>query len=250
MIRIFCKSSECMKEVKNNSIHLIVTSPPYNVEKEYEKGTDFDSWKRMLMRVFLEAWRVLVPGGRIAVNVANIGRNPFLPVHHIISSMLSNIGFMMRGEIIWDKGPSMGFSTAWGSWCSPNNPSLRDYHENVVVFSKENMQRKHPRTHKIDKQVFLDAMESVWRINTESAKKIGHPAPFPVELPKRLIEVFSYPDDLVLDPFCGSGTSGIAAIGTNRRFIGYEKHLKYVKLSRNRIRKALNHVEYLPLFSC
>ena len=139
---LFNHSSECMHEIEDNSIHLVVTSPPYNVKKEYDRDLSLDEYREFLLRVWKEVYRVLVPGGRICINVANVGRKPYIPLHtYIIFDMLS-IGFLMRGEIIWDKGSSAGVSTAWGSWQSAANPVLRDVHEYILVFSKQDFSRK------------------------------------------------------------------------------------------------------------
>jgi modification methylase len=140
--KIFCKSSERMDELPDNSIHLAVTSPPYNVGKEYDGDLTIDQYRELLRKVFLEIYRVIADGGRVCINVANLGRKPYIPLHsHVIQDMLA-CGFLMRGEIIWNKGPSAGASTAWGSWQSASNPTLRDVHEYVLVFSKGSFSRR------------------------------------------------------------------------------------------------------------
>lgn len=235
--RIFCKSSERMDEIPDKSIHLVVTSSPYNVGKQYDEDFTLKEYLLFLRKIWKELYRILVPGGRICINLANLGRKPYIPLHSYIIEDLINIGFLMRGEIIWDKSASAGTSTAWGSWKSPSNPTLRDVHEYILVFSKGQFQRSHikDRDSTITRDEFLEYTKSVWTFPTTSAKKIGHPAPFPVELPYRCIQLYSYSKEIVLDPFMGSGQAAIAAIKTNRYYIGYEIEKKYVTLAEKRI---------------
>ncbi len=240
--RIFCKSSEKMEELPDNSVHLMVTSPPYNVGKEYDKNLTLKEYREFLSRVWKEVYRVLVPGGRVCINVANLGRKPYIPIHSFIIEDMLKIGFLMRGEIIWNKGSSASPSTAWGSWLSPKNPVLRDIHEYILVFSKDTFARINHKNEKatLTKEEFLELTKSIWTFPAESAKKIGHPAPFPVELPLRCIKLYTFENDVILDPFIGSGTTAIAALMTNRRFVGYEVEEKYVKLAEERIREFLD----------
>jgi len=235
--KIFCKSSEKMAELPNNSVHLMVTSPPYNVGKEYDEDLSLDEYYNLLKKVFKETHRVLVPGGRIAINIANVGRKPYIPLHSGIIKIMSEIGFLMRGEVIWDKGSSAGGSCAWGSWKSASNPTLRDSHEYILIFSKDDYQRKkHPsKKDTISRDEFLELTKSIWRFNTESAKKVKHPAPFPTELPRRLIQLYTYEGDIILDPFIGSGSTAIAAINSNRHFVGYDNSKEYVNIANKRI---------------
>ena len=137
----------------------------------------------------------------------------------------------MRGEIIWDKGASASASTAWGSWQSASNPTLRDTHEYILVFSKAVYRRNRPDARKdtIAKDEFLEYTKSVWAFPAQSASKVGHPAPFPVELPYRLIQLYSYAGEIVLDPFMGSGQTALAALKAGRRYVGYETNAAYVK---------------------
>jgi site-specific DNA-methyltransferase (adenine-specific) len=234
---IISNSAETMKEVPDNSVHLMVTSPPYNSAKAYDKDLSLEEYLSFLNFVWTEVKRVLIPGGRACINIANLGRKPYIPLHSYIIDQMLDLGFLMRGEIIWDKSASAGTSTAWGSWQSASNPTLRDVHEYILIFSKSCYKRdktdKNPDT--ITRDEFLSFTKSVWTFPTESAKKIGHPAPFPVELPFRLIQLYSYKDDIVLDPFMGSGQTAIAALKTFRRFIGYEIIQEYVDLANRRI---------------
>ncbi len=239
--KIFCKSSEAMEEIPHSSIHLMVTSPPYNVGKDYDDDLSLKEYLLMLGKVFAEVYRVLLWGGRACVNIANVGRSPYIPLHsHIIKEMLE-LGFLMRGEIIWNKAASAGSSTAWGSWKSATNPCLRDVHEYIMIFSKGTFSRSKPqdRENTISRDEFLALTKSVWSFPTESAKRIGHPAPFPVELPYRLIQLYTFEEDTVLDPFMGSGTTAIACLRTGRHYIGYDTSMEYVSLARKRVEKEL-----------
>jgi len=234
--RIFKSSSEDMNELPDHSVHLMVTSPPYNVRKEYDEDLSLEEYRELLSNVFRETYRVLVTGGRACVNVANLGRKPYLPLHAFIIEDMVAAGFHMRGEIIWDKGASAAASTAWGSWLSASNPVLRDVHEYILVFSKESFARKAiDQDSTIERDEFLEWTKSVWHIPAVSAKKIGHPAPFPEELPERLIKLYTFRGDVVLDPFAGSGTSCVAALNNDRGYVGYEIEEEYVTLAEDRL---------------
>ena len=244
--KIFCKSSEKMDELPDNSVHLMVTSPPYNVSKEYDDDLSLNEYLNLLNTVWRETYRVLVPGGRACVNVANLGRKPYIPLHSYIIEGMQKIGYLMRGEIIWNKASSASPSTAWGSWLSAANPVLRDIHEYILVFSKETFSRKKEnRENTIKKEEFLEWTKSVWTFPAVSARQIGHPAPFPEELPHRLIQLYTFQDDVVLDPFVGSGTACLAAIKDKRNYVGYDIDPEYVKLAERRI---ANHTNQLQLF--
>ena len=233
---ILCQSSEDMSQLPNECIHLVVTSPPYNASKEYDEDLSLKEYLGMLDRVWQEAERVLVPGGRVCINIANLGRKPYLPLHTFIIEQMLAIGFLMRGEIIWDKAASASPSTAWGSWLSASNPVLRDVHEYILVFSKTGFRRpKGNRESTIQKEDFLAWTKSVWTFPAVQARKIGHPAPFPLELPHRCIQLYTYQGDVVLDPFAGSGTTCLAAQQDGRRFVGYEINQDYCQLAEERL---------------
>ncbi len=235
--RIFCKSSEAMDELPDNSVHLVVTSPPYNVGKEYDRNLSLSEYRSFLKKVWAEVERVLVPGGRCCINVANLGRRPYIPLHAFVVEDMAELGFLMRGEVIWAKESSSSASTAWGSWMSATNPTLRDTHEYIMIFSKAAFLREGKgRKSTIGRDEFLEFTKSVWRFDAESARKVGHPAPFPVELPYRCIQLYTFLGDVVLDPFIGSGQTAIAAVKTGRRYIGYELDREYAKLSERRVR--------------
>ena len=231
-----CIDSRDMSLLPDGSVHLMVTSPPYNVGKDYDEDLALDEYRGLLKAVFRKVHRKLVVGGRACVNVANIGRRPYIPLHSYIITDMLEIGFLMRGEIIWQKAASAGASTAWGSWLSATNPTLRDVHEYILVFSKGSMRREgKDRESTITRDEFLAYTKSVWSFPTESAKRVGHPAPFPEELPYRLIQLYTFEGDVVLDPFCGSGTTCIAALKTGRHYVGFDINEDYVKLARERI---------------
>lgn len=236
--RVFCQSSESMHQLHDGSVALMVTSPPGDVGKDYADGLDIEQYLSLLRSVLTETYRVLEPGGRIAVNVANLGRKPYLPLNHLVAALATEIGYKLRGEIVWLKGRSSDGSRAWGSWRSAKNPTLRDVHEYIVVASKGPFARVRRGVDTIEKEDFLDATVSVWDILPESARRVGHPAPFPVELPRRLIELYTFADDLVLDPFLGSGSTAIAARQTGRHYVGYETDCAYVELAEKRIEAA------------
>lgn len=236
--KIFCKSSEKMEELPDNSVHLMVTSPPYNVGKEYDENLTLIEYREFLKRVWSEVKRVLVPGGRACINIANLGRKPYIPLHAFIIEDMLDLGFLMRGEIIWNKASSVSSSTAWGSWLSAKNPTLRDFHEYILIFSKSMFSRESlGRKSTISKEEFLEFTKSVWTFPAEQATKVGHPAPFPIELPYRLIQLYTFEGEVVLDPFIGSGQTAIAAIKTRRHYVGYDISEEYIKLAEKRIKE-------------
>lgn len=237
-------TAENMKELPDNSVHLMITSPPYNVSKEYDEDLSLKEYLQLLENVFKETYRVLVNGGRACINVANLGRKPYIPLSDYISKMMIDIGFNMRGEIIWNKAASASPSTAWGSWQSASNPILRDIHEYILVFSKGDYKReKGKKENTISKEQFMDWTKSIWTMNAESARKIGHPAPFPEELPYRLIQLYSFKGDIVLDPFMGSGTTAVAALKTDRKFVGYDISKEYIALAEKRVEPLLKQIK-------
>lgn len=247
--RIYCKSSEVMNELPDYSVHLMITSPPYNVSKEYDQNLTLDEYRQLLKKVFAETYKKLVTGGRACINIANLGRKPYIPLHSYIIKDMLDIGYLMRGEIIWNKASSASPSTAWGTWLSAANPILRDIHEYILVFCKESFSRRRPTGRKstISKQEFLELTKSVWTFPAESARKIGHPAPFPVELPYRIIQLYTFKDEIVLDPFVGSGSACIAALKAKRHYVGYDINKSYVKLAETRMKQYIENYSTLLL---
>jgi site-specific DNA-methyltransferase (adenine-specific) len=241
-----------MDGVATNSVALIVTSPPYFAGKQYEESLGEDGvpanyfeYLQLLRDVFAECKRVLEPGGRIAVNVANLGRRPYRSLSSDVTEILQELGLLLRGEVIWWKGRAAGGSCAWGTFQRPSNPVLRDITERIIIASKGRFDRALtpaeraatglPSTATISRDEFMEATTDMWEIAPERAMKVGHPAPFPVELPGRLIELYTYQGDVVLDPFVGSGSTAVAALRSRRHFIGFDTDQDYVTAAEQRI---------------
>ena len=232
---IFAKSAESMDELVDNSVALMVTSPPYHAGKDYDSDGTFEEYLDLLTRVFTETYRVLEPGGRAVVNVANLGRRPYVPLSHLVTARMLEIGFLMRAEVVWVKARGASGSCAWGSWQSARNPTLRDVHEYCLCFSKGRFDRVRNGESTIGRDDFMAATLSVWEIPAERASRVGHPAPFPIALPRRFIELYTYKGDLVLDPFMGAGSTAVAAVDTARHYVGYEIDASYIELARARL---------------
>jgi site-specific DNA-methyltransferase (adenine-specific) len=243
-----------MDAITDASVALVVTSPPYFAGKQYEEELEregvpssYAEYLHLLTDVFAECARKLEPGGRIAVNVANLGRKPFRNLAADITRILQDeLKLLLRGEVVWRKGEGAAGNCAWGSFRSPANPVLRDTTERVVIASKgrfdravgksERERRGLPYVNNIGADEFMAATLDVWDIPPESARRVSHPAPFPVELPARLIELYTYENDLVLDPFMGSGSTLVAASRLGRRYVGYDLDEAYVKIAELRVR--------------
>jgi site-specific DNA-methyltransferase (adenine-specific) len=257
--RCIVGDSRKMVEIPDSSVALVVTSPPYFAGKDYEKElgvggvpASYVDFLEMLHDVFQECMRVLEPGGRIAVNVANLGRKPYRSLSADVIGILQDLGFLLRGEVIWQKAQGASNSLAWDSYRSPANPVLRDLTERVIIASKGRFDRapnaeKRARDgfpHEIDAATntadeYMEATLDVWHIPSESARRVKHPAPFPVALPARLINLYTYRDDLVLDPFMGSGSTLVAAVETGRRAVGYDLDPDYCETARQRVDDSL-----------
>jgi DNA modification methylase len=241
------------QQVADRSVALLITSPPYFAGKEYETDlaaghvpSSYVEYLEMLHDVMATCLRKLEPGGRMAINVANLGRKPYRSLSaDVISILQDDLGMLMRGEVIWQKARGAGGSCAWGSYRSPQNPVLRDVTERVIIASKGRFDRALKRSRRQDEglpheatiatEEFLEATLDVWEIPSESARKIGHPAPFPVALPQRLIELYTYKGDLVLDPFIGSGSTAVAAVRSGRHYVGFDTDESYVALANERL---------------
>jgi DNA modification methylase len=232
---IFNKSAEKMDDLIDNCISLTVTSPPYNVGKLSDNNLSDEEYWKLMRQCFKEVYRVTESGGRLVLNVANLGRKPYIPFSNMFTDLMLDLGFLMRGEIIWQKSKGANANFAWGSWLSASNPVIRDIHEYCLVFSKEGMSKGSKGKSTIEKDEFMESTLSIWNINPARAKKIGHPAPFPVELAERFINLYSYEKDLILDPFIGSGTTALAASKLKRSYIGYEVNAEYCKLAEKRL---------------
>lgn len=236
--KVYSADSRDMYFIADESVHLMVTSPPYNVGKEYDEDLTLEEYRQLLYDVLSETYRVLVQGGRMCINIANVGRSPYIPLHLLVTNIALDIGYLMRGEVIWDKGASAGGSCAWGSWKSASNPVLRDVHEYILIFSKDSYKRVVTGDNTISRDEFLENTKSIWKFRTASAKAIGYPAPFPEELPKRCIQLYSFEGDTVLDPFIGSGTTAVVAKKLGRNYLGFDIDRDYVELAENRIAKV------------
>jgi site-specific DNA-methyltransferase (adenine-specific) len=251
--QLFCGDARAMTDVNDACVALVVTSPPYYAGKEYEQALgeghipgSYVEFLVMLRDVFAECRRVLEPGGRIAVNVANLGRKPYRSLSgDVIRILQDDLGLLLRGEIVWRKAKGATGSIAVGSYLSAANPVLRDVTERIVVASKGRFDRAIPRKERerrglphentITKEVFFASTLDVWDIRPEHARRVGHPAPFPVELPERLIHLYTYRGDVVLDPFLGSGSTALAASGAERHYVGYDTDPDYVALAESRL---------------
>ncbi len=246
-----------MDRIADGSVALVVTSPPYFAGKQYEEELEREGipssyleYLEMLTDVFAECVRKLEPGGRIAVNVANLGRKPYRSLSaDVIRILEHDLGLLLRGELIWQKAEGASGSCAWGSFRSAANPVLRDISERVIVASKGRFDRARslkqraadglPHESTLMTEDFMALTLDIWSIPPESARRVGHPAPFPIELPEQLIRLYTFKDDLVLDPFMGSGSALVAAALLDRRFIGYDLDERYVEIARNRVAEAL-----------
>jgi modification methylase len=251
--QLICGDARDMSAVEDNSVALVVTSPPYFAGKDYETALgvggipeNYLDYLAMLCDVFAECTRVLEPGGRLAVNVANLGRKPYRSLAGDVTNILQDdLALLLRGEILWVKAKGATGSCAFGSYMKASNPVLRDLSERVIVASKgrfdraitpkQRERRGLPFESTISKKEFLASTLDVWEIRPESARRVQHPAPFPVELPERLIHLYTYMGDVVLDPFLGSGSTAVAAARNARHYVGYDTDPSYIDIAAARL---------------
>lgn len=242
--RIICGDSEkVLREIPAASIDIIITSPPYNFGLEYkddEKNDTvrWDEYFKKLDAIWRECARVLKPGGRLCLNVQPLFSD-YIPTHHLMSRQLLNHGLIWKGEILWEKNNYNCKYTAWGSWKSPSMPYLKYTWEFVEVFSKDTHKKTgEPSKADITGDEFKKWVYAKWSIAPErNMKEYDHPAMFPKELATRLMKLFSYQGDIVLDPFNGAGTTTLCAAETGRKYIGVDISPKYCKISEKRIRE-------------
>jgi site-specific DNA-methyltransferase (adenine-specific) len=233
--QIYCSDSKHMVEIPDNSVALAFTSPPYNVGKDYDDDMNLSDYLSLIEGVGKEVYRVLRPGGRYLVNIANVGRKPYIPLHSQFWELHLSIGFLPMGEIIWQKAKGANGSCAWGSWMNAKAPRLRDIHEYILVFAKYDYSRPDRGESDITREEFMDATLSVWQIPPEFAKRVGHPAPFPIALAARVIGLYSYKGDVIIDPFVGSGSTCVAASQLGRHYVGYDISEEYCATAKKRI---------------
>jgi len=241
--RIICgDSGEILPRIPDKSVDLIITSPPYNFGQNYAQDPHDDTheWNEYFNNILIiwkECERVLKPGGRIAVNVQPLFSD-YIPTHHIISRQLADLGLLWKAEFLWEKNNYNAKYTAWGSWKSPSMPYIKYTWEFIEVFAKQT----HKKTGKkedidITAEEFKEWVMGKWSFPPEiRMKDFNHPAMFPEELPRRLMKLFSYKNDIVLDPFNGAGTSSLTAWKLGRRFIGIDVSHQYCDRALSRIR--------------
>jgi DNA modification methylase len=230
-----------LKQIPDNYIDIIVTSPPYNFDMEYDTYNDKKSWQDFfdwLNEVWKECFRVLKPSGRLCINIQPLFSD-YIPSHHIISNQLLNLGFLWKGEILWEKNNYNCKYTAWGSWQSPSSPYLKYTWEFVEIFCKGDLKKKGDKENiDITGDEFKEWVYAKWSIAPErKMKEYGHPAMFPEKLVERLLKLFSYKNDIVLDPFNGAGTTTYVAKRLDRRYIGLDISKTYCDKAIERLSK-------------
>lgn len=232
-------SSEVLKNLPNNCVDLVFTSPPYNFGLEYSSNNDAKTWEKYFEKLFLvfdECIRVLKHGGRIIVNVQPLFSD-YIPIHHMISNYFIKNKLIWKGEILWEKNNYNCKYTAWGSWKSPSSPYLKYTWEFLEIFCKGDLKKKGENKNiDINDEEFKKWVVAKWSIAPErKMKDYGHPAMFPEELVRRGLKLFSFENDLILDPFNGVGTTTKVAHDLNRNYLGIDNAKKYCKIAKKRI---------------
>lgn len=242
--KIICgDSSEILKNIPNNSVDLIFTSPPYNFGLDYESNDDAHHWENYfnkLFSVFDECIRILKYGGRIIINIQPLFSD-YIPSHHVISNYFMNKKLIWKGEILWEKNNYNCKYTAWGSWKSPSNPYLKYTWEFLEIFSKGTLKKDGNRENiDITADEFKKWVVARWSIAPDrNMKEYNHPAMFPEELAMRVLKLFSFQNDIVLDPFNGVGTTTFVAKTTNRRYLGIDISQDYCDKAIARLNTTL-----------
>ena len=227
--------------ISSNSIDCVLTSPPYNFDikyNSYEDKLNNNNYFEFLTKVFKECYRILKPDGRLIINVQPNYKD-YLPTHHILTNYLFNIGYRFKTEILWNKMNYNCPVTCWGSYKSPSAPFIKSTFEFIEVFVKDNYKHsgKNENIDITDKE-FQEWTNNYWCVPAENRQKeFGHPAMFPEKLVERLLKLFTFKQDLVLDPFMGSGTTGVVCKLFERNFIGIEIDEYYYNLAKERIEK-------------
>ncbi len=233
-------AARVLPAIPDRSIDIIITSPPYNFGHHYagDLATDTREWNDYfagLNAIWTESYRILKPGGRIAVNIQPLFSD-YIPTHHMISRQLAELGFLWKAEVLWEKHNYNARYTAWGSWKSPSMPYLKYTWEYIEIFDKETHKKTGQREDiDITGPEFKEWVNARWSFPPETRMRdYRHPAMFPEELPRRLIKLFSYRGDVVLDPFNGAGTTTSVAYGLGRRFIGIDISDEYCSTAMKR----------------
>ena len=234
-----------MKNIPDNSVDLVFTSPPYNFGLEYQddENKDAHKWERYfekLFKIFDECIRTLKYGGRFIVNIQPLFSD-YIPTHHIISKYLMDKHLIWKGEIIWEKNNYNCKYTAWGSWKSPSSPYLKYTWEFIEVFCKGAMIKKGDKKDiDINGDEFKEWVYAKWAIAPErNMKQYGHPAMFPIQLVNRVLKLFSYKNDVILDPFNGVGTTTLVANRLGRNYLGIDISKKYCETAIQRIKNEI-----------
>src|SRR3989344_4450389 len=237
-IKLICEDVLNTDKIKNDSVDLIITSPPYNLDIKYNSHNDQISYLKYLE--FSQKWLVrcfewLKDDGRLCLNIPlDINKGGQQSVGADLTVIAKKVGFKYHSTIIWNEG-NMSKRTAWGSWLSASAPYVIAPVELILILYKNQWKKIDKKQSDITKEEFIAWTNGLWSFNGESKKRVGHPAPFPIELPKRCIKLFSYVGDVILDPFMGSGSTLIAAIINNRNSIGIDIDKEYCELAKKRI---------------
>ena len=242
MNKIICADAlTALQQIASETVDIVLTSPPYNFDMEYDEHNDrsnSDDYLTTLVNIFDECIRVLKSGGRLIINIQPNYRE-YTPTHHLITSAMVDRGLIWRGEIVWLKN-NLKKLTAWGSWMSPSCPYLSYPFEFIEVFSKDTLKHFGDKENiDITKNEFIEYVNGHWSIAPETRmKKFNHPAMFPEELARRCIKLFSYKNDLILDPFNGAGTTTLVAHQEERNYIGIDISEAYCKIAEDRIKRS------------